>query len=340
MQLNQPAQSSYPAPIEGLVDIDGRAFYLIPDVDWMPPFLMTAVSDGDRWMFVSSTGAPTMGRVDAAGALFPYETDDRLHLSAGQVGPVTRLRGSVCGSTFEWHPFVGTCVLGVQRSLAKSVLGDAVIFSEHHHGLGLTFQYRWNTTDAHGFVRTATLSSTGPEPTQVELLDGLVGLLPYGLEPGIYERFSNLSHAYKRSQLVDRNGRLAVFSLEAPVSDRPEPAEILKATTVWALGLDGATVSLDGAAVSHFERGHLVSGEPLVTGRRGAYLLNSQVELQPGDEVTWQIVADVGRGHLDVIKQRQQLQQRHPTELVGEIKEATRTTSRAMERIKIGRAHV
>ena len=67
---------------EGLVEIDGDDHYAIPGVDEMPPFLMSLVSDGDRWMFLSSTGALTAGRVDATRALFPYETDDRLHAAA------------------------------------------------------------------------------------------------------------------------------------------------------------------------------------------------------------------------------------------------------------------
>ena len=72
---------------KALVEIDGEGFYAVPDVDQMPPFLMSVVSDGDRWMFVSSSGALTAGRADTSGALFPYETDDRLHQSAGLVVP-------------------------------------------------------------------------------------------------------------------------------------------------------------------------------------------------------------------------------------------------------------
>ncbi len=77
---------------EGLVEVDGEGFYFIPDVDRIPPFLMSVVSDGDRWMFVSSTGALTAGRRDSSRALFPYETDDRIHNAAGSVGPVTAIR--------------------------------------------------------------------------------------------------------------------------------------------------------------------------------------------------------------------------------------------------------
>ena len=67
---------------------DGEA-YRIDHLERMEPFLTTVVSDTDLWMFISSNGSLTAGRVDADHALFPYLTDDRLHRSAGRAGPVT-----------------------------------------------------------------------------------------------------------------------------------------------------------------------------------------------------------------------------------------------------------
>jgi hypothetical protein len=86
-----------PADQEGLVDIDGSGYYAINDIDRMHPFLMSVVSDGDRWMFVSSTGGLTAGRVDASGALFPYQTDDDLHHAGGVIGPATAVRVASSG---------------------------------------------------------------------------------------------------------------------------------------------------------------------------------------------------------------------------------------------------
>ena len=81
----------------GLSDERGTTWYRIDGVERMEPFLMTVVSDNDLWMFVSSNGPLTAGRVDANGAFLPYETDDRLHRAAGITGPVevVALRGSV-----------------------------------------------------------------------------------------------------------------------------------------------------------------------------------------------------------------------------------------------------
>ena len=51
--------------------------YRIADFDRLQPFMVTVTSPDDHWLFVSTTGGLTCGRVDPSRALFPYETDDR-----------------------------------------------------------------------------------------------------------------------------------------------------------------------------------------------------------------------------------------------------------------------
>ncbi len=292
---------------EGLVEIDGEGFYAIPDVDRMPPFLMSVVSDGDRWMFLSSTGGLTAGRCDAAGALFPYETDDRLHAAAGRVGPVTAIRVQIGNRDEPWHPFHPVKTPGVTRCLYKSVVGNSAIFDETHPELGLTFRYRWTSSDRFGFIRTASLMSYSDRLVRIELVDGLMNLLPVGVDPSVYQRMSNLANAYKRSEVIDPAARLAVFSLESPVIDRPEPVEVLRASVAWSIGLDGASVSVNPDALTSFDAGTAAPDGSLLTGRPGAYLLAGRVELEPDQKTAWHIVADVAQDQVDVAGLRRQL---------------------------------
>jgi hypothetical protein len=53
----------------GLVEVDGTRWYRIDGLERMEPFLLTVVSDSDLWMFVSSLGPLTAGRIDADHAL-------------------------------------------------------------------------------------------------------------------------------------------------------------------------------------------------------------------------------------------------------------------------------
>ncbi|MFO7547999.1 MAG: hypothetical protein R6X29_03850 [Acidimicrobiia bacterium] len=310
---------------DGLIEIDGESYYGVSAVDRMPPFLMSVVSDGDRWMFVSSTGALTAGRADASCALFPYVTDDRLHGTAGRVGPVTALRVSTGDGDLLWIPFQERSRKAMHRRLYKSVAGNVVVFEEANPDLRLSFRYRWAGSDRFGFVRTATLVNQGDDPVRVELVDGLVNLLPYGLDPFLYQAMSNLTNAYKRSELVDTDGRLAVFSLESRIADRPEPAEVLRATAAWSVGLAHASVTISPEAVADFEAGRASRHVSLVTGTPGAYLLSGAVDLDPGDKTSWHIVADVGQDQVAVARLRRLLQTDDDLEtaITASIREAT-----------------
>ena len=77
---------------ENMESVDGVEMYRISPLDDIDPFLMTIVSNSDLWMFLSSTGGLTAGRVEPERCIFPYETDDRLHHLSGRVGPITVLR--------------------------------------------------------------------------------------------------------------------------------------------------------------------------------------------------------------------------------------------------------
>jgi len=138
------------APTGGLTMIDGVEYYRIDGVEEMDPFLMTVVSDSDLWMFVSSTGALTAGRVDADHSLFPYETDDRLHRAAGITGPVTVIAKMLDGRRELWRPFGAERNPSCSRSIAKGVLGDRLVFEERHHEWRLEFRATWAPSKVHG----------------------------------------------------------------------------------------------------------------------------------------------------------------------------------------------
>lgn len=276
------------------VMVDGEPFLRIADAGGLAPFLMSLASDGDRWLFASSSGGLTAGREDEEGCLFPYETVDRLHRAAGVSGPLTLLhvrRGTV---EHLWQPFTPDPAALPERALAKSVLGHALCYEERCPDLGLRFGFQWTTGERFGFVRTATLTNEGDEPVAVALLDGLINLMPAGLSLLTQQTFSCLADAYKQNELDAATG-LATFALAALIIDRAEPAECLRATTVWSRGFDQPTVLLSERQVAAFRRGEPVSTEALVTGQRGAFLLATELPLAPGESRSWDIVADVRR---------------------------------------------
>ncbi|MGI9238507.1 MAG: hypothetical protein ACR2QZ_13995, partial [Woeseiaceae bacterium] len=71
------------------LDIDGERFYAIRNVNKMEPFFISVISDTDHWLFISSTGGLTAGRVSPETALFPYVTVDKIHESTTHTGSKT-----------------------------------------------------------------------------------------------------------------------------------------------------------------------------------------------------------------------------------------------------------
>jgi len=87
------------------VDLAGERYYVIRNFDHMPPFLVSVISSADHWLFVSSTGGLTAGRVSPDTALFPYVTVDKLHDAAHHTGCRTIVRVSGDAGMRVWEPF-------------------------------------------------------------------------------------------------------------------------------------------------------------------------------------------------------------------------------------------
>jgi hypothetical protein len=287
---------------EGLTTLDGRAMYCIPAYSLLKPFLMTVVSDCDLWMFLSSTGGLTAGRANEDGAIFPYETDDKLHQSCRITGPQTSFRIRIGQQpTVLWEPFNGAALgADVRRNLYKSLIGNQVVFEEINDALGLTFRYGWQPTDRFGFVRTCTLiNHAATEIVEVDVLDGLLNVLPAGCKLGTQRSGSCLINAYTRCEIDPRTG-LGIFALTSQITDRAEPTEALHANTVWCHGLPGKRVLLSGDQIDAFRDGWAIEADSLLTGRRGNYLVASTLSLNPRERLVWNIVADACRDQFQV----------------------------------------
>jgi hypothetical protein len=284
------------------VDLDSERYYVVRNVDRMPPFFVSVVSSADHWLFVSSSGGLTAGRVSPDSALFPYLPVDRIHDCHPHTGCKTLLRIGAHGRQSLWEPFnrEHDGRFATSRNLYKSVLGNKLCFEEVNHDLALAFRYTWATSDRHGFVRLCELQNLGEQALQVELVDGLQNVLPAGTPLLVQTSSSNLVDAYKWTEL-DAGTGLAMYALYSGISDRAEPSESLRANVVYGLGLDRPTLLLSSLQLDDFRRGAPVQQEDRKRGIRGAYFLNAGLVLPGGTSQRWQIVADVERTQCQVI---------------------------------------
>jgi hypothetical protein len=302
-----PALASLPTG--GFMELDGQIHYRIAAFDRMDPFLMSIPSDTDLWMFITSGGGLTAGRVDPDGSLFPYCTVNQLHQGHHHTGPLTLIRVEMeNGESLLWEPF--TSAKGqnpdIERNLLKNVTGNRLVFQEIRHDLGLEFHYAWSACDSYGWVRSVTLENTGTSNHRISVIDGLRNILPYGAPLSLYQASSNLVDAYKKSE-VDPDTGLGIFSLTAGITDRAEAVEVLRANTVWCAGLEEFRVHLTLGAVEDFKRQRIMQEDSLVNGTRGHYLISAHLDLNAGQSSCWHLVGDTGLDHLAVSKLQQKL---------------------------------
>ncbi|MFK8054318.1 MAG: hypothetical protein AB8F65_15220 [Woeseiaceae bacterium] len=321
-----------PSTVRGAFNhIDGEDFYKIENVSEIPDFFISVVSHADHWLFVSSNGGLTAGRVSPETALFPYTTVDKIHDSVGTTGCVTLMHVKSGGQTFTWEPFGRLHdPAETTRSLYKSVLGNKLCFEETHRLLGLTFRYQWSFSDAHGFVRRCTLDNHSGKDVQVDLLDGFLNVLPAGAPRFAQTNTSNLVDAYKWTELDHASG-VACFTLYSGITDRAEPFESLRANTIRQSGLPQATVSLSAEQVTHFRRGLSVTPESITRGKRGAYLVNATLTIPAQEKADWLFTAEVEQDQVSVVALQQD--QQSYTTLSAEIANAEALGNEALSKI-------
>jgi hypothetical protein len=314
------------------IDVAGERYYAIRDVDRIQPFFISVISNVDHWLFVSSNGGLTAGRVSPDTALFPYITVDKIHDSPSHTGSKTIMRVEIDGKRFDWEPFntEHDGIYTTRRHLYKNLLGNKLAFEEINEDLELLFRYSWATSDDYGFCRRCELQNLGNRPIKADLLDGLQNLLPAGAPRFAQTNTSNLVDAYKWAELDEETG-LGCFALYSRITDRAEPAESLKANTIFCLGLDDYTVLLSSQQLDAFRHGSTVTQEKHTRGMRGAYFVNSALQLAPGESRHWQFVADIEKSQSDVVALRKELA--NPDEVRDRIEESINRGSDGLARI-------
>lgn len=287
---------------QGFSRIDGELHACIRDVERLPPFLMNVVGNGDAWLFAGSNGGLTAGRRDPDWAVFPYQTADKILATPAASGAVTVFR---VGDDV-WEPFVGPKPDGRRRHLHKHHLGAEVVFEEIDERTRLRFRARLAPCDAFGIVRRCAVKNVGTTARTIRVLDGWHRLQPPGVAQATYERYSYLAAAYMRHELLAAEG-LLVATLNAAITDRPEPAESLRVAVAWSVGHRAPRRTISPSAIQLFRDGSDIPVVRDVRGEYGCYLVEDEFTLQPGESLTWTSVVDTALDHAGVVRLRRLL---------------------------------
>jgi hypothetical protein len=295
-------------PIRGeFAEIDGQTYYSIRNVDRLAPFLMSIVSDTDLWLFVGSNSPFTAGRVDPDTALFPYQTVDKILRHPDTSGALSVFLVKNGDHWSLWEPWQ-QCgrVYRLQRHLYKHAHNTTVIFEETNEDLNLRFRWSLTTCERYGLVRRCTLENLSDKPVEIRYLDGWHQILAPNISQESYTRLSYLAVAYMRHTSVSGQP-LAVYALNAGMTDRAEPCESLRAAVGWSLGHPHPILLLSDRQVDAFRHGEPVEPEQEVRGDLGAYLVSDHITLAANKTHAWSTVADTSLDHAAIVRLREEL---------------------------------
>jgi hypothetical protein len=313
---------------------DGARYAVISDVDRLEPFLMHVVGNGDVWVFAGSNSPLTAGRVDPDTALFPYVTADKLlrHSDSSGVRSVFRVRRESAGRAAVgapatlWEPWLGTRRETTHRNLYKRVDSTEIRYEEIDEALGLRCEWSLTTCGRFGLVRRATLENLAGEAADIEYLDGWHQLVPPGIGISMWDRYSYLAAAYVRVEAAP-DVPLAVYALNAAITDHPEASESLRSAVAWSVGHASPRVVLRERAVDAFRAGapleaiaRSAAANRTLRGEIGSYLVAGATTIPPGASFSWYAVADTRLDAARLVDLRERL--RDPDTLRRDVEEA------------------
>ena len=293
-----------PGEVAGeFVEISGESFYKISNYHAMDPFFMTVVSPSDQWLFIASNGGLTAGRKNAESSLFPYCTDDKIIDNAENTGSKTLIKVNRQGETQLWEAFSlrSEGLYRIRRNIYKNALGNKLRFEEINESLGLSYSYEWSLSNSFGFIKKSCLKNLSDDAVEIEIVDGLQNILPSGVNSLLQNGRSTLVDAYKKNERI-KDSSLAIFSLSARIVDKAEPAEALRANTIWSSGLHPETILLSSLQLDNFRRGVALKEETFVKATKGAYFIQSHFNLSTGSEKNWCYVAELNQSSAQVAK--------------------------------------
>jgi hypothetical protein len=191
-----------------------------------------------------------------------------------------------------WEPFANNNgAYQIERTIAKSVVGNKLIFGEKNIDFGVTFHYGWMNSDRFGWVKKSWITNDSTESVEIVLLDGLQNVLPSGIDRLTQNAYSTLVDGYKKTELIGE-AKLALFRMEAILVDRAEPSESLRANSIWCYGLDKPSFLLSSKQLNNFRSGEEIVPETEAKGVRGAIFAHAKLTLAPAADKAWYFVAE------------------------------------------------
>ena len=153
-------------------------------------------------------------------------------------------------------------------------------------------------SDEFGFIRMCTLENFNQEEVEVEFIDGISKIIPPGIDQRLFERGSYLAKAYNKHELL-YGKKMAIYSLNTPISDRAEPAEQLKAALFSCANIDADKILISDNQIKNFCQNKELNEEFETRGEWGNFLLHKKIKIAANKKIQWIFFGDT---ILDVVR--------------------------------------
>ena len=161
------------------------------------------------------------------------------------------------------------------------------------------------------------LAADTAEPVEVEYLDGWHELVPPGIGVTLWDRFSYLAGSYARAEAAP-DVPLAVYALNAAITDHPEANESLRSACAWSLGHGNPRLLLSDRQAGDWRSGGAHQAASSVRGEIGAFLVSDRTVIEPNASFSWFTVADTNLDQAALVDLRERL--RDPARLERDLR--------------------
>lgn len=223
--------------------LDNKGCFVIENYNQSKPFSnffpgIAGLWGIPMWVFYVNRGQciASFGIESKNKAIMEFQPANKAYRQTSLQGFRTFIKGRKNGKEFYWEPFQnGLLGTDYKKSVKMSMTASDLSLFEENKELGLSVEVNYFTLPEEPFaalVRSVTLKNTGAKPIELEIIDGLPMIMPYGLTDGLVKNISRTVEAWNKVRNLENNA--PYYQLNVEVSDEPQVKHIKEGNFYFA----------------------------------------------------------------------------------------------------------
>ncbi|MBF0522609.1 MAG: hypothetical protein HQL24_06080 [Candidatus Omnitrophica bacterium] len=201
------------------------------------------------WVFYVNRGQciSSFGIESKDKAILEFQPANKAYHLTSLQGFRTFIKGKVGSKEIYWEPFQNN-LLGTQFSKKQvmRISTESLTIEETNRDLGLTIKVNYFTIPEEpfaGLVRQLTIENTSKKTYDLEIVDGLPMIVPYGLTDWVGKHMSRTVEAWVKVRSVEE--KTPFYQLNVEVADTPEVTHIKDGNFYFAFNASHPSKLLD-----------------------------------------------------------------------------------------------